>query len=323
MPADGAKPDAGAHRLAKPHILSLPVAVAYSGGADSTALLLAAAQCWPGQVAALHVHHGLQAAADDFVRTCESVCAGIGVPLHVLRVQAAHAPGESPEDAARLARYAALAHAALQQGASTVLLGQHADDQVETLLLALSRGAGLPGLASMAPHVERHGMAFFRPLLQTPAAILRKWIVDRGIAFVDDPSNTDERFTRNRIRARLMPALAAAFPQFRETFARSARNAAQAQAVLLEVAQTDLQTVGSPPGIGRLQQLSQPRQANLLRHWLSTHMASPSAAQLDELIAQVAACTTRGHRIHIKVGCGHVRRDGDCLACEGGPVLPP
>jgi tRNA(Ile)-lysidine synthase len=141
----------------------LPAAVAFSGGADSTALLLAAAQAWSGRIHAIHVHHGLQSAADEFERHCQSVCAALGVPLHLVRVDARHEPGESPEDAARKARYAALAQTASSLGIQSVLLGQHADDQVETLLLALSRGAGLPGLAAMPARFERHGMRFERP----------------------------------------------------------------------------------------------------------------------------------------------------------------
>lgn len=290
------------------------IGVAYSGGADSTALLVAAAARWQGQVEAIHIHHGLQAAADDFVKVCEASCARLGLPLHVVRADAAHAAGQSPEDAARLARYAALAHSAKTHGLDAVLLGQHADDQVETLLLALSRGAGLPGLSSMAARFERHGMVFHRPLLQLRAAALRDWLVAQQIPFTDDPTNTDERFTRNRIRARLLPALQHAFPQFRDTFARSAQHAAQAQALLNEVAAEDLQRVGSPPVIAALQALSTPRQANVLRHWLLHQRATPSAAQLDQLLSQIAACTTRGHRIHLKVATGHVTREGRVLA---------
>lgn len=292
----------------------LPVGVAYSGGADSTALLYAATQRWPGQVSAIHVHHGLQAAADDFVRVCEETCARLKLVLQVVRVDASAAPGDSPEDAARRARYAALSEAAKQGGLQSVLLGQHADDQVETLLLALSRGAGLPGLSAMPARFERGGMVFYRPLLQTSAASLRDWLVQQGIAFSDDPTNSDERYTRNRIRVRLLPALQEAFPQFRETFARSAQHAAQAQVLLLEVAREDLVQTGTPPVIKALQGLSRARQANALRHWLLTaHQATPSAAQLEQLLGQVGACTTRGHRIHLKVATGHITRDGDVL----------
>ena len=296
-----------------PAFASLPLGVAYSGGADSTALLLAAAARWPGQIQALHIHHGLQAAADDFVRVCESVCKTAGVPLHVVQIDARHEPGESPEERARRARYAALASVATAQRMKGVLLGQHADDQVETMLLALSRGAGLPGLSAMPEKFERGGVMFYRPLLKIPVADLRHWLVLKQVPFVDDPTNADERYTRNRIRARLLPALAQAFPKFRTTFARSARHAAQAQAVLLEVAQQDLVVVGMPPAIKALQLLSKPRQANLLRHWLLLENATPSAAQLDQLLLQIGACTTRGHQIHLKAAAGHVTRLGSCL----------
>ncbi|MFI4928477.1 MAG: tRNA lysidine(34) synthetase TilS, partial [Burkholderiales bacterium] len=187
--------------------LPLPLAVAYSGGADSTVLLLAAAQRWPGQVQAIHVHHGLQDAADAFEQHCEQVCVQLHVPLQVRRVAARNAPGESPEDAARNARYQALARAARDAGLQAVLLGQHADDQVETLLLALSRGAGLPGLAAMAPVFQREGMVFVRPLLAIGAQAIRDWVAELGIPVVEDPTNADTAFTRNRIRHVVLPAL--------------------------------------------------------------------------------------------------------------------
>jgi tRNA(Ile)-lysidine synthase len=294
--------------------LPLPLAVAYSGGADSTVLLLAAAQRWPGQVQAIHVHHGLQDAADAFAEHCKRTCAALGVPLQVRRVHARNALGESPEDAARQARYHALARAAREAGVHAVLLGQHADDQVETLLLALSRGAGLPGLAAMAPVFQRDGMLFVRPLLALSARAIRDWVAQQGVEVVDDPTNSDTSFTRNRIRHVLLPALEQCFPQYRETFARSTRHAAQAQELLETVAQEDLARMGGVPALTALHMLPRPRQANVLRHWLRTaHAASASAAQLEELLDQVADCTTRGHRIRIKVGNGIVERQGERL----------
>ena len=292
-----------------------PLGIAYSGGADSSVLLRAAAKTWPGHVVALHVHHGLQAAAGDFVRHCEGVCAELGVPLHVSRVQAAHASGESPEDAARKARYTALAQLCKEHAIRNVALAQHADDQVETMLLALSRGAGVPGLAAMPERFERHGVTFLRPLLGVSALAIRNWLRESGHGFIDDPSNADTAFTRNKIRHTLLPALGQAFPQFRETFGRSARNAAQAQELLEELAARDLQDTGNPPRIEPLRQLARARQANALRHWLrSAHGLAPSAAQLEELLDQLEACSTRGHRIDIKVANGFLRREGEALA---------
>jgi tRNA(Ile)-lysidine synthase len=294
---------------------ALPAALAFSGGADSTALLLGCAAKWPGQVSAIHVHHGLQAAADSFEIHCHALCERLRVPLAVHRVDARHAPGESPEDAARIARYAALAPAAASLGARSVLLAQHADDQVETLLLALGRGAGLPGLAAMPARFERHGMRFDRPLLEVSGAAIREWLAARDETFADDPMNADPAFTRSRIRHEVLPALAKAFPAFRDTFARSARHAAQAQALIQEIAAQDLRVTGDPPALAALRDLTRARQANVLRHWLKTaHGQQASAAQLDELLDQVAACATRGHRIHIKVGAGYAQRQGERLA---------
>ncbi len=307
--------------LLSPHFQpDLPAAVAFSGGADSTALLWAAAQTWPSQIHAIHVHHGLQAAADDFARHCRTACNALNVPLHIVMVDARNAPGESPEDAARKARYTALAQAASSAGLRSVWLAQHADDQVETMLLALSRGAGLPGLAAMPARFERHGMRFERPLLATSGGAIRKWLADRNVAFVEDPTNADISFTRNRIRHELLPALEKSFPQFRETFARSARHAAQAQELLAAIAAADLAQVGEPPRIADLRVLDRPRQANLLRHWLRVaHQTHGNTAQLDELLSQVAACSTRGHHICIKVGNGFIERNGDTLAFRAAP----
>lgn len=305
---------------------ALPMAVGLSGGADSTALLLACARKWPGQVQAIHVHHGLQAAADGFEQHCAALCQSLNVPLWVKRLDARHTPGQSPEDAARQARYKAFEAVAIaskaQAAIKSIAIAQHADDQAETLLLALSRGAGIAGLAAMPARWERAGVVWHRPLLQVAGADIRSWLRLQGQPWVEDPTNTDQRYTRNRIRAQLLPALEAAFPAFRETFARSASNAAQAAELLDELAQQDLLRVGAPPHITELQGLSRARQANVLRHWLRVAYATtPSAAQLGELLNQLAACTTRGHRIHIKVGRGFVVRSGPQLGWYNPEVL--
>ena len=307
---------------------ALPLAVGLSGGADSIALLLACARRWPGQVQAIHIHHGLQAAADGFEQHCVRLCQQLEVPLMVQRLDARPAPGQSPEDAARQARYKAFEAVALASQArvaiKSIAIAHHADDQVETLLLALSRGAGVAGLAAMPARWERAGLQWHRPLLQVAAAAVRDWLRAQGQTWVEDPTNTDERYTRNRIRARLLPALEAAFPAFRETFARSAENAAQAAQLLDELAQADAQAVGLPPQITALQGLGRTRQANVLRYWLrNSYGVAPSAAQLQELQDQIAACVTPGHRIHIKVGRGFVVRSGAKLDWYNPQVLLP
>jgi len=299
------------------HSAPFPWAVAYSGGADSTALLLAAHTLWPGRVQALHVHHGLQPAAEGFVEHAQRGCAQLGLPLRIERVQARPVRGQSPEEAARQARYGALARLAQAHGAAWVLLGQQAQDQIETLLLALTRGAGLPGLAAMPEAMQRHGVCFGRPLLLENGAALRQRLDALGLPYLQDPSNQDLRYTRNRIRARLLPELLQQFPASLHTFARSASQIAQAQRLLSELAAQDLQAVGNPPAIAALQGLSADRQANLLRHWLrSQHGTQASAAQLQQLQRQVAACRTRGQQIELKVGQGRVLRRGAHLGFE-------
>jgi tRNA(Ile)-lysidine synthase len=331
------------------------IIVAYSGGADSTALLLMTLDATPREhkhlVSAVHVHHGLQAAADDFAAHAQAFCAARDVPLTVLRVNAQAASGQSPEDAARRARYAAISEHVLKKNRPlpvieraqsaielivhppTVLLAQHADDQVETLLLALSRGAGVDGLAGMAAQFERHGVHWARPFLSESLFMgsdqIRAWLAERGFkarepgsanlgqGWVEDPTNQSMHYTRNRIRAQLLPVLSELFPQYRETFARSARNMAQASDLLAQIAMDLVATVGQPPLIKALQRLPQASQTNYLRHWLKTqHHTAGSEAQMNELLSQIAACTTRGHKIRIKLGGGFVLRDGDALRFE-------
>lgn len=304
----------------------LPLAVAYSGGADSTALLRACVERWPGQVRAIHVHHGLQAAADGFERHCRDRCGQWAVPLMVCHMQAAPVQGQSPEDAARDVRYRALAEAARtawpHDGVLDVAVGQHADDQIETVLLALSRGAGLPGLAGMPASWERHGVRFHRPWLGVAGEDLRAWLRARGVDWIEDPTNADARYTRNRIRRELLPALQACFPQIRDTLARSAGHAAEAQRLLAELAAQDLAAVGDPPRIEALRQLSPERRANVLRHWLRRVAGrAPSSAQLRELAAQIEACRTRGHGIRVRAAAGFAVREGEVLRYQSLSII--
>lgn len=295
--------------------LHLPVVVALSGGADSTALLMACRDKWPGQVHAIHINHGLQAAASDFEAHCRTLCDSLSVPLHCEHLKIRPVKGESLEQVARDARYEALIQRVKlnwPQGA-TVMLAHHADDQVETVLLALLRGAGLPGLSAMPERFERQGVLFVRPWLQVKASSIRAWLGSKRQSWVEDPSNQNLDHTRNRIRLALGPVLDAHFPAHRQTLARSARHAAQAQLLLQELANEDLTRCGDPPRIVDLRTLSPDRRANALRAWLKRQGLRASAAQLDELVSQVQACSTGGHRIELKVGTGQVVRKGEVL----------
>lgn len=321
------------HNLPQPRPQHL--AIAFSGGADSTALLLCLLRLHhasaastptanpPRPITVLHVHHGLQACAEDFADHCAQFCgalqpvaASIGCALQyqTLRVHIALKPGDSLEATARDARYRALAQTAQTVGAELVLLGQHANDQAESVLLALSRGAGVAGLAGMPAVFKRHGTHFARPLLAIEQSAIKHWLHTQHVPWIEDPSNTDPRFTRNRLRHTALPTLEAHLPGFGASLARSARLAAQADALLQELAEIDLQQTGNPPHIAPLQQLSAHRQANLLRHWLkSQYGVIGSESQMLALLQVIATCQTRGHHIHIKVGPGYVVRNGPTL----------
>jgi tRNA(Ile)-lysidine synthase len=264
-------------------------------------------------VHAIHVNHGMQAAAADFEWHAKHLCQLWQVPLVVMPEQVKVKSGQSPEEAARTVRYQALAQGArsgFQQELRQIFLAQHADDQAESVLLAWSRGAGLSGLAAMPEDLVRHKVQFVRPWLQVSGQGLRSTLRALGIPWIEDPTNQSDVYTRNRIRAQVLPVLERHLPGAKHTLLRTARHAAQAMRLLSDLAQIDATQVGLPPAIGPLQQLPVDRQANVLRHWLAQLGTQAQESQLQELLRQVQACRTRGHRINLKVGAGVVQREG-------------
>jgi len=211
------------------------VAVAFSGGRDSTALLhataCAARESGGLQVLALHVHHGLSSSADSWLRHAESLCAewasqGLPVSLLSRRVVLSLSAGQSLEAEARRARYGALTEMATQAGCDLILLAHHRRDQAETLLLQALRGGGVSGLAGMPQQVWRDDICWARPWLAYPREAIEAYVARHELSFVDDDSNEDERFARNRLRRQVWPALVAAFPQAEASLATSASHVA-------------------------------------------------------------------------------------------------
>ena len=253
--------------------------IAFSGGLDSAVLLhllatLATSETLPS-LSAVHVHHGLQAVADAWPSHCQSVCDSLGVPLRVMRVQVQ--PGASLERAAREARYQAFTE--VTGVGEVVLTGQHRDDQAETLLFRLLRGAGVRGLAAMPAHRPLAGGYLVRPLLDVSRAELEAYAGDHQLSWIDDPSNADPRFSRNYLRHRVIPTLTERWPQAVSSLARTAEHLSEAQALLDELACMDLQAADQPSrfpwlvlpslDLGPLRELSDARQRNALRHWLT------------------------------------------------------
>lgn len=213
------------------------VAVAFSGGRDSTALLhataCAARDSGELAVVALHVHHGISPHADDWLRHAERLCsnwAAQGLPLRLMsrRIVLDMRAGESLEACARQARYAALTDMAKELGVDLVLLAHHRRDQAETLLLQAMRGAGVSGLAAMPKEVWREGICWARPWLTLPREAIQIYVARHELPYVEDDSNDDDRFARNRLRRQVWPVLMAAFPQAEASLAASALRVADA-----------------------------------------------------------------------------------------------
>ena len=301
-----------------------PVLAAFSGGLDSTVLLhwLAARDDVRARgLRAVHVHHGLHPAADDWAAHCERACAALGVPLDIRRVQV-EARGEGLEAAARAARHRAFAD--VMRPGEAIALAHHRDDQAETVLLRLLRGAG-DGLVAMRPLRGFHAGRLWRPLLGLPRATLLAWARGHGLHWIEDPSNASEAHDRNFLRHAVMPRL-------RERWADPAAALAHAATRLAD--QQDLLAGEDARRLARIQGLA-PRTLSLpalmaeapawrgriVRAWLASLGLPPlSARSLDTLAAEVLSGRPDA-RAEFRQGDVELRRWRDTLFA--GPFPTP
>lgn len=299
------------------------LAVAYSGGRDSSALLhasLAAAAPLGVEVVALHVHHGLHPDADAWLAHCAAQCrrwATRGQPVTFDHRRLAGAPrrGDSIEAWARQGRYAALHEMALAHGARLVLLAHHQRDQAETVLLQALRGAGAAGLAGMPRIAERDGIVWARPWLAVDPARIDAYVRHHRLRHVDDSSNTDPRHARNRLRMHVWPALIAAFPDALPAVAASAGRAHEARACADALAAIDLARIADVHGLdlAAWATLAPERRCNALRAWLATQTgAAATAATVERLMDELAAS---GAPARWAVGRAELRRYRGRLTC--------
>lgn len=305
------------------------VCVALSGGRDSVVLLHALHEldlpvAFSVELTALHVHHGLSPNADAWADFCSGLCADLGIPLTLRHVEVPRDTGSGLEAAARALRHAAFdecggSGAKGTKGKQWLALAHHRDDQAETVLLNLLRGAGVDGAAGMLaerPH-GASGVRLIRPLLGVPRAALEAYAASRQLLWIDDESNTDTDFRRNYLRHEVMPRLAARFPGSAAALARAAGHFAEAAALLADLAAAD-RLLAAPAGrieIGRLKALSTARARNLLRHELRlAGCQAPDTRWLDEALRQLASeraeaatCVSVGrHQLHAYRGEVHV-----------------
>lgn len=304
-------------------LMSLParVAVAVSGGLDSTALLHCTGRLAAPlgvEVHALHVHHGLQPDADAWMAQVASQCrrwraGGAPVHFHGYRVTERPAAGDSVEAWARRMRYRALSDMARASGCTLVLLAHHRRDQAETVLLQALRGAGAAGLSAMPFQAQRHGLTWARPWLDQPRHAIEAYARRWRLSYVLDPSNADDRYARSRLRQRVWPGLSAAFADADVALAAAARRAQESRALADEVATDDWAALGSDDGLpvaGWLL-LSPARRANVLRHWLSR--LGPGAVP-ETLVQRLLAELPGRHAGTWPGGCAPLRLHAGVLA---------
>ena len=275
------------------------ILIGLSGGVDSVVLLHylcrnATRYAW--RLSALHVHHGISQDADRWVDFCTELCTQYQIPLHVEYVDIAPLREHGIEAAARKLRHAAFAG----QPCDFVALAHHIDDQAETLLLQLLRGAGVRGVAGM-PQLTNYtdSTPLVRPLLNCSRQEILNYAAEHDLCWIDDESNADDSYPRNFLRHRILPVLNEKFPAYRETLARSAQHFAEASELLDDLARLDMSDLfdKSPKEgevsrlrmeVSRLRSLSSVRAKNLLRFYLHEQGApTPQSAQLQDMLRQL------------------------------------
>lgn len=296
------------------------VCVGLSGGLDSMVLLDAASrlrQSLNFQLLALHVNHQLSSNANNWQHFCAQQCAERGVPFSVALLSLERAAGLSLEALAREARYIEFA----KMDADVIALGHHLDDQSETLLLQLLRGAGVRGLSAMGstsecPHAAPANLKkIARPLLDLPRSVLQEYAIQHAVQWIEDESNASLKFDRNYLRHSVFPALAARFPGYRSALARSARHAAEAESLLVELATIDLAGAVTHERLScaRLRELSIPRAKNAVRVFLQARgIEPPSSARITEIVRQFTSAR-QDASVNIVLGKYHLRRFRDEL----------
>ena len=272
-----------------------PVMVGFSGGLDSTVLLhwLAHAPTRAaGSVRAVHVHHGLQAQADDWAAHCRRICTAWGIDLQVVHARVPHDQGEGLEAAARHARHAAFE--AQLHGEEWLALAHHLDDQAETFLLRALRGSGVDGLAAMRPLRPFGNGQLWRPLLGVPRAALEAYAHQHRLQWIEDPSNQQADFDRNFLRLQVLPLLRERWPHATAAMARSAGLSAEASDLLTMTDHAALQRCTDGSGalrISALAVLPDSQLARVLRAWTRQHRLPPLPANGVASIRQQLLCT--------------------------------
>jgi tRNA(Ile)-lysidine synthase len=287
--------------LARAPISGKTLLLAYSGGMDSTALLhmmRAVADRFNFRLSAVHVNHGLQPEADDWVKHCQAVAQAWQIPLEVMRVRISSRRGQGLEAAARQSRHTALSQCARRVGASAVLLAHHQDDQAETLLHQILRGTGLAGASAMREDRCSSELRLLRPLLAVSRAWIKGYAQRHHLSWIEDPSNQSTAITRNFIRHVILPEIQTRFPRASKNLAGAASRFSESLDLINTLAEIDLggRAAQFPLPVDMLKMLSEARARNVLR-WVCvrTQIPIPSQERLDELLRQMCTAAMDRH----------------------------
>ncbi|MCK5723412.1 MAG: tRNA lysidine(34) synthetase TilS, partial [Gammaproteobacteria bacterium] len=265
--------------------------VAYSGGCDSHVLLHSLVSLRSeikAEIKAIHINHGLSPLANEWEDHCRKICEQLAVPYLAITVDA-RAKNNSPEEAARHARYAEWKK--LLNKNEVLLLAHHQDDQAETVLIQLLRGSGVKGLAAMPAQQDFSQGLLCRPMLGFLREEIYSYAVDQGLNWIDDPSNFDTDFDRNFLRHDVIPLLETRWPSLKKTLSRSAIHQAEADQLLTELAFQDWHHIheNNQINISALVNLSEKRQRNVLRYWIADicELILPDTVHLQRILNEV------------------------------------
>lgn len=273
--------------------------LAYSGGLDSTALVLAMHQIKNKLTAPLlvvHVNHGIHPDAGRWAEACNSLCKQLDLPFQLLQAELSNARRKGLEARAREARYSALSNIA--QSGDLLLTGQHADDQAETLLLHLMRGSGVEGLAAIHPLRPWNQGWLGRPLLDIRRRQLQDYVARKNANWIEDPSNQDLSLRRNFLRHKVLPLLIDSWPQAVLSIQQSAAHCNDAMENLADLASLDLQRLQKTRFDQQLQRLPLQeltelplrRQRLILRYWIRQQgWQTPGANKLNDFLQQLSS----------------------------------
>lgn len=280
--------------------------IGYSGGVDSHVLLHACAALleFKPKITAVYIHHGLQKEADDWAIHCEKTAQNLDVDFLTLCVDAHSKRGESPEEAARNARYNVFEN--LLSENNVLLIAQHREDQLETVLLQLFRGSGLKGLAGMPEKMRLGKGKLLRPLLDISKNEIAAYALENQLHWIEDPSNQSIIYDRNFLRQKIIPQLKHRWQSLDKTVARTANHCAQAQNLITEISQTELHHVLNKDDsldIPMFLTYSQIKQQLILREWFAyLNLRMPSQDFLQRIIGEVIFASIDRHPILHKNG---------------------